>query len=92
MQGFSRVNVFIDGFLHHLVLQLLKTKDEAFKLTKSYFERAEVQTGERANILCSNGGGEYGSRVFFRSTWSIHHKKQIPTHFRRVVLPNAHMN
>ncbi|KZT10997.1 uncharacterized protein LAESUDRAFT_631915, partial [Laetiporus sulphureus 93-53] len=42
---------FIDGKSHHLVVHLMKTKDEALRHTKAYFERAEAETGKRANIL-----------------------------------------
>ncbi|OAX32186.1 hypothetical protein K503DRAFT_668769, partial [Rhizopogon vinicolor AM-OR11-026] len=42
---------FIDACSHHVVVRLLKTKDEALGLTKSYFERVEAETSERANYF-----------------------------------------
>lgn len=46
---------YIDGHSHHLVVKLIKTKDEVFPLTKEYFSRAEVETGEKPNFLKSKG-------------------------------------
>jgi len=42
----------------------MKTKDEVFGLTKSYFVRAEVESREHPNYFHSDGGGEYGSKEF----------------------------
>ncbi|KAI6024937.1 hypothetical protein BKA83DRAFT_4052220 [Pisolithus microcarpus] len=42
---------FIDGQSHHLVVKLLKTKDEVLTATKEYFTQAEAETGEKANYL-----------------------------------------
>lgn len=68
---------FIDAHSHHLVVKLVKTKDETFQLTKAYFERAETQTGERPNYFRSDGGGEYGSKEFssYLESKGIHHEK-----------------
>lgn len=55
---------FIDGHSHHLVVKLMKTKDEVLSLLKEYFARAEAETGEQPNYLRSDGGGEYSSREF----------------------------
>jgi transposase InsO family protein len=68
---------FIDAYSHHLVVKLVKTKDEVFGLTKSYFERAEVESGERPNYFRSDGGGEYGSKEFqsYLESKGIHHEK-----------------
>ena len=46
------------------------------KLTKEYLERAETDTGERANYYRSDGGREYGSTAlqdYFKSK-GIHHE------------------
>jgi hypothetical protein len=68
---------FIDACSHLVTVKLLKTKDEAFGSTKVYFERAEAETGERANYFRSDGGGEYGSSDFLKYLESkgIHHEK-----------------
>ncbi|OAX31444.1 hypothetical protein K503DRAFT_669294, partial [Rhizopogon vinicolor AM-OR11-026] len=42
---------FIDAYSHHLVVRLIKAKDEVLGLTKAYFERAKVKTGECPNYL-----------------------------------------
>src|ERR1700704_5210928 len=75
--GYRYFITFIDACSHHLVVKLLKTKDEALKLTKMYFERAEAETGECANIFRSDGGGEYGSKEFqnYLESKGIHHEK-----------------
>jgi len=75
--GYRYFITFIDTCSHHLVIKLLKTKDEALKLTRMYFERAEAETGERANIFHSDGGGEYGSKDFqnYLESKGIHHEK-----------------
>ena len=75
--GFRYFVTFIDAYSHHLVVKLVKTKDETFGLTKSYFERAETETGERPNYFRSDGGGEYGSKEFqsYLESKGIHHKK-----------------
>ncbi|KAG1839397.1 hypothetical protein C8R48DRAFT_553573, partial [Suillus tomentosus] len=49
--GFRYFVTFIDAYSHHLVVKLVKTKDETFALTKGYFERAETETGERPNYF-----------------------------------------
>lgn len=55
---------FIDAKSHHLVVKLIKTKDEVLPLTKEYFSRAEAETGGHPNFLRSDGGGEYTSKEF----------------------------
>ena len=75
--GYRYFITFIDAYSHHLVVKLIKTKDEAFELTRSYFEQVEAETGECTNILCTDGGGEYGSKEFLKYLESkgIHHEK-----------------
>jgi hypothetical protein len=75
--GFWYFVTFIDAYSHNLVVKLVKTKDETFGLTKSYFERAETKTGERPNYFRSDGGGEYGSKQFasYLESKGIHHEK-----------------
>ncbi|GBE82734.1 hypothetical protein SCP_0411190 [Sparassis crispa] len=68
---------FIDGHTHHLVANLMKMKDEALSHFKAFVERAEVETGQRANILRTDGGGEYESKEFeaYLKEKGIHHEK-----------------
>jgi hypothetical protein len=75
--GFQYFVTFIDTYSHNLVVKLVKTKDKTFGLTKSYFERAETETGECPNYFRSDGGGEYGSKQFasYLKSKGIHHKK-----------------
>ena len=71
---------FIDGYSHRLVVKLIKAKSEVPKLTKEYLERAETETGERANYFRSDGGGEYGStslQDYFKSK-GVHHEMTNP--------------
>ncbi|KAG1749481.1 hypothetical protein EDB19DRAFT_1593726, partial [Suillus lakei] len=49
--GYQYFVTFIDPYLHHLVIKLMKTKDEVFGLTKSYFKRAETVTGKCPNYF-----------------------------------------
>ena len=75
-KGFHYFVTFIDGYSHHLIVKLIKFKNEVPKLTKEYLERAETETGERANYYCSNRGREYGSTAlqdYFKSK-GIHHE------------------
>ena len=58
-------------------MKLLHTKDETCAALKAFIEHAKVETGERVNYFCSDGGGEYGSKVlatYFESK-GIHHEK-----------------
>ncbi|GBE88168.1 Retrovirus-related Pol polyprotein from transposon TNT 1-94 [Sparassis crispa] len=68
---------FIDGHTHHLVANLMKKKDEVLSHFKAFVERAEVETGQRANILRTDGGGEYESKEFeaYLKEKGIHHEK-----------------
>lgn len=60
---------FIDACSHHLVVKLLKMKDEALALMKAYFERAEAETGKRTNIFRSDGGGDRRMHKHFPKRW-----------------------
>ncbi|PSR73943.1 hypothetical protein PHLCEN_2v10250 [Hermanssonia centrifuga] len=55
----------------------MKTKDEAYALTKQFVERSEVKTNERLNFFQSDGGGEYDSKRFrdYLALKGIHHEK-----------------
>jgi hypothetical protein len=68
---------YINGFSHHIVVKLIKSKDEVHDQTKAYLEHAETVTGERANLFRSNSGGEYGSKAFdgYLASKGVHHEK-----------------
>ena len=68
---------YINRYSHHIVVKLLKSKDEVFGQMKAYIECAETITGERANLFRSDGGGEYGSKEFaaYLTLKGIHHEK-----------------
>jgi len=75
-RGYRYFVTFIDGHSHHLVVKLIKLKNEVPKLTKEYLKQAEAEMGEHVNYFCSNGGREYGSTAlqdYFKSK-GIHHK------------------
>ena len=75
-RGFHYFVTFVDGYLHHLVVKLIKLKSDVPKLTKEYLERAEAETGEHMNFFHSDGGGEYGLTALqdhFKSK-GIHHE------------------
>ena len=78
--GYTSFVSFIDAKAHHRVIRLTKRKGEAEHYTKAYIERAEAETGERANFFRSDGGGEYGSTELQK--WfelkGIHHEKTNP--------------
>ena len=68
---------FIDGNTHYVKVKLLKSEDETCAALKALIEHAEVETGERVNYFCSDGGGEYRSKelaTYFESK-GIHHEK-----------------
>ena len=68
---------FIDGNTHYIKVKLLKSEDKTCAALKALIECAEVETGERVNYFCSDGGGEYGSKelaTYFESK-GIHHEK-----------------
>ena len=75
--GHSYFVTYIDGYSHHVVVKLLKSKDEVYGQMKAYIERAETITGERVNLFRSDGGGEYGSNEFaaYLTLKGIHHEK-----------------
>jgi len=48
---FADVVTFINGHSHHLVVKLIKLKNEVPKLTKEYLKRAEAEMGKHANYF-----------------------------------------
>ena len=75
-KGYHYFITFTDGYLHRLVVKLIKFKSEVPQLTKEYLERAEVETSKRMNYFHSDGGGEYGLtplQDYFKSR-GIHHE------------------
>ena len=75
-RGFRYFITFVDGYLHCLVVKLIKLKSDVPKLTKEYLERVEAETGKHVNYFCSDRGGEYGLTAlqdYFKSR-GIHHK------------------
>jgi len=75
-KGYCYFVTFIDGYSHHLIVKLIKLKNEVLKLTKEYLEWAEAETGECANYFRSDGGTEDGLTVlqdYFKSK-GIHHE------------------
>ena len=92
---------FINGYLHHIVVKLLKLKDKVYEEMRAYLEHAETVTGEHPNLLGSDGGGEYGSKEFeayFKSK-GIHHEKMnaytpqengVSKHMNRTLMESAH--
>ncbi|KAF9231914.1 hypothetical protein BU15DRAFT_55627, partial [Melanogaster broomeanus] len=50
-RGHSYFVTYIGGYSHHVVVKLIKSKDEVFSQTKAYLERAETVTSERANLF-----------------------------------------
>lgn len=78
--GHTSFVTHIDAKSHRGMVTLTKRKGEAEHHTKAYIERAEAETGERANFFRSDGGGEYGSATLQK--WfelkGIHHEKTNP--------------
>ena len=68
---------FINGYLHHVVVKLLKLKDKVYEEMRAYLEYAETVTGEHPNLFRSDGGGKYGSKEFkaYFKLKGIHHEK-----------------
>ena len=75
--GHSYFVTYINGFSHHVVVKLIKSKDKVHDQTKAYLEHAETVTGERANLFRSDRGGEYSSKAFeaYLASKGVHHEK-----------------
>lgn len=81
-QGYRYFITFIDGNSHFVRVCLMKTKDEAYGLTKAFVTRAEVETNSKVNFFRSDGGGEYESQRmadFFKSKGIQHEKTNAYT-------------
>ena len=74
--GYRYFDTFIDGHSHHLIVKLIKLKNEVPKLTKEYLKRAEAEMGKHVNYFRSDGGGEYRSTVLqdYCKSKGIHHE------------------
>ena len=74
VEEYSRYFVtFIDGFSHHMRVKPIRSKDE---VPKTLMEWSEVETGKRANILRTDGGGEYRRLEFqgWLKSRGMHHE------------------
>jgi len=79
VEGYSQCRyfvTFIDGFSHYMRVKPIKSKDEAPRTLMEWITRSEVETGERANILRTDGGGEYMGLEFqgWLKSRDIHHE------------------
>jgi len=79
VEGHSRCKyfvTFIDGFSHYIRVKPIRTKDEASKTLMDWIVCSEVETGEKVNLLRTDGGGEYIGNDFQR--WlkgkGVHHE------------------
>ena len=91
---------FINAYLHHVVVKLLKLKDKVYEEMRAYLKHAETVTRECLNLFRSDGGSEYGSKEFeayFKSK-GIHHEKMnaytpqengVSKHMNRTLMESA---
>jgi len=62
VEGYSQCRyfvTFIDGFSHYIRVKPIKSRDETPRALMEWITQSEVETGERANILRTDGGGKY---------------------------------
>jgi len=67
VEGHSKCHYFItliDGFLHYMRVEPIRTKNEAPRVLVDWIIHAEVETSEKANILRTDGSGEYIGKDF----------------------------
>ena len=50
---------FIDDFSYYMRVKPIRSKDETPKVLMEWITQSEVETEERANILRTDGSGEY---------------------------------
>ena len=55
---------FIDGFLHYVRVKPIRSKDKASKVLKEWITCSKIETGEKANLLRTDGGSEYMGTEF----------------------------
>jgi len=67
---------FINGFSHYVRVKPIRSKDEASKVLKEWITRSKIETGEKANLLRTDGGGEYMGTEFqeWLRSRGMHHK------------------
>ena len=56
--------MFVDGFLHYVRVKPIRSKDKASKVLKEWITCSEIETGKKANLLRTDGGGEYMGTEF----------------------------
>ena len=67
IEGYSQSQffmMFVDGFLHYVRVKPIRSKDEASKVLKEWITCSKIETGEKANLLRTDGGGEYMGTEF----------------------------
>jgi len=67
IEGYSRSRyfvMFVDGFSHYVRVKPIRSKDEASKVLKEWITCSEIETGEKANLLRTDGGGKYMGMEF----------------------------
>jgi len=50
---------FVSGFLHYIRVKPIRSKDETSKVLKEWITCSKIKTGEKANLLRTDGGGKY---------------------------------
>jgi len=67
IEGYSQSRyfmTFVDSFSYYVRVKPIRSKDEAFKVLKEWITCSEIETGEKANLLRTDGGGEYMGMEF----------------------------
>jgi len=79
IKGYSQSQyfmTFVDSFSHYIRVKPIRSKDEASKVLKEWIIYFEIETGEKANLLRTDGGGKYIGTKFqeWLRSREIHHK------------------
>jgi len=67
---------FVDDFSHYVRVKPIRSKDEAFKVLKEWITHSKIETGKKANLLRTDGGGKYIDTEFqeWLRSRGIHHE------------------
>ena len=83
VEGHSKCHYFvtlINGFSHYIRVKPIRTKDEIPRVLVDWIMCAKVETSKKANILRTDGGGEYMVKDFqeWLKSRGIHHELTNP--------------
>jgi len=88
---------FVDGFSHYVRVKPIRSKDKASKVLKEWITRSEIETGEKANLLRTDGDSKYIGTEFqeWLRSRGMHHEvtnastpqeNRVAEHLNRTIL------